>query len=269
MQALWMSLKENVNCGSKLNNVVLMPDKCSGKRKWSNRPEKENLDRELILEIRKSFGDVIIKGYLSRRKYSELKIGDPARNITEMIFQKASTNPLKPSRNIKRVMRVKNSIEILERFEKYREKVKESACKQQKTHPRSTVDGNELLRFYGTTMSCCGERSMRVSELCRDPTCRVCRMVQSNFDTEFTKKNGIRLSTNSEELTDHMIVFSKGKTERAVLVCRIIAGAVANRVDGGKAECDCIESEAQHSNPKSLIVRNPSAILPCFVIVFT
>ncbi|KAG8658305.1 uncharacterized protein LOC122723346 [Manihot esculenta] len=268
MQALWLSLKENANCGSKLINVVAHPEKCNGRR--SSSYEKENFDRKLIRHTRKSFGDVIIKGYHTRTRYLELKMGDPARNITEMIFQRASTYPSKPSRKIQKVLRVKNSIEILERFEKYREKVKESAYKQQKTHPRSIVDGNELLRFYGTTMSCCSEKSMRVSELCKDPTCRVCRMIQSNFDTEYTKKNGIRLSTNSEELSENMITLSMLKMERAAIVCRIIAGTVDNKVNNGlKEECDSIVSEAQYSESESLIVRNPSAVLPCFVIVFS
>ncbi|KAJ9182570.1 hypothetical protein P3X46_006551 [Hevea brasiliensis] len=197
-------------------------------------------------------------------------MGDPARNITEMIFHRASASPSKPSRKIRRVFRVKNSIEILERFEKYREKVKETAYKQQKTHPRSTVDGNELLRFYGTTMSCYSEKSIRVSELCKDPTCRVCRMIQCNFDTEYTRKNGIRLSTNSEELSENMINLSKLKMERAAIVCRIIAGTVVNKVNNRvKEECESIESETQYAKSESLIVRNPSAVLPCFVIVFT
>ncbi|KDP39238.1 hypothetical protein JCGZ_00995 [Jatropha curcas] len=266
MQTFWMSLKENVNCASRMSNVVILPEKCSGKKK--NNSQKENLDKQLIRRTPKSVGEVI-KGFSTRTRYSEIKIGDPARNITEIIFQKASTNPSKPSRKIKKVLKVKHSFEILERFEKYREKVKESAYMQQKTHPRSTVDGNELLRFYGTTMTCCSEESTEVSELCRDPTCQVCTTIQSNFETEYTKKNGIRLSTNSEDLSDNIIDFSMERMDRAVIVCRIIAGTVFNRVDGVKEECDSIGSEAHFSKSESLVVRNPSAVLPCFVIVFT
>ncbi|XP_065862532.1 uncharacterized protein [Euphorbia lathyris] len=262
MQTMWISLKENVNCGSKHSNKVLLPGKIC---------VKENLNKELIRRFRRSFSEVVNKGFHSPFLYSELNIGDPARNITEIIFQRALTNPSNQlTRKIKRVLRVKNSTEVLERFEKYREKVKELAHhRQQKTHPRSTVDGNELMRFYGTTMCCCGERSRRVSELCRDPACRVCRIIQYNFDTDYTRKNGIRLSTNSEELIDKPISSFKAKIERAVIVCRIIAGTVVDRIDEVKEGCDSVSSKSHHPSSESLVVRNPSAVLPCFVIVFT
>lgn len=172
----------------------------------------------------------------------------------------------KPSRKIKRVLKVKNSVEILERFEKYREKVKNRAYEQCKTNPRNSVDGNELLRFYGTVMTC-SEWSAQVSELCKDPFCRLCRIIQSNFDTEHLKKNGIRLSTSSEVLCDHMVALTKVKNmKRAVIVCRTVAGRVANLVDGAYEDCD---SFTTYSNIQDLIVKTPSAVLPCFVIVFT
>ena len=56
-------------------------------------------------------------------------------------------DPSKPPRKIKRVLKVKNSIEVLERFEDYREKVMKKAYEQHKRHQRSMVDGNELLLF--------------------------------------------------------------------------------------------------------------------------
>ena len=203
-------------------------------------------------------------------RYPGIRMGDPSRKIVETIFQRALKDPSKPSRKIKRVLKVKNSVETLESFEKYREKVKKKAydeSEQRERHPRSTVDGNELLRFYGTVMTC-GKRPAQVSELCRDPFCRVCRTIQSNFDTQHLKKNGIRLSANSEELCDTMVAWSN-KVKRAVIVCRTIAGRVGNVVDGGAyEECDSFKS-GLHSNIGDLIVKTPSAVLPCFVIVFT
>ena len=67
-------------------------------------------------------------------------------------------DPSKPPWKIKKVLRVKNSIEVLERFEEYREKVMKKAYKQHKRYPRSMIDGNELLLFYGTTMACCSRK---------------------------------------------------------------------------------------------------------------
>ncbi|CAK7324544.1 unnamed protein product [Dovyalis caffra] len=176
----------------------------------------------------------------------ELNIGDPARNILQMIFQNASRNPSKSSHMIKRVLKVKNSEDVLESYEEYREMVKNHSYEQRKRHPRSIVDGNELLRFYGPTMSCCSKESKRVSELCRDPACRICRVIQCNFDTECTKNYGIRLSTISDEFGDNIIAFSK-KMERAVIVCRIIAGTVTDKVDGiHEEECDSNGREGMH-----------------------
>lgn len=109
----------------------------------------------------------------------------PNRSSKEYLTDDLSRNPSKPSHRIKRVLKV-NSKEILGRFERERERIKKYAYEQQKRHPRSIVDGNELLLFYGTTISCRSKNSKRDSELCRDPAC-FCRIIQSNFDTKYTK----------------------------------------------------------------------------------
>jgi hypothetical protein len=71
---------------------------------------------------------------------------------------------------IKRVLKV-NSKEILERFERNRGRLKKHAYEQHKRHPRSIVDGNELLLFYGTAISC--RTTMPVAgKIPRDPACR-------------------------------------------------------------------------------------------------
>jgi len=196
-----------------------------------------------------------------------LKTGDPSRNIVEMIFQRASIDPSKPSRKIKTVLKVKNTAEHVERFEKYRENVKKKAYEQYKRHPRSTVDGNELLRFYGTTMVCCRVKSNRVSELCKDPSCGVCRIIQSNFDTYYTRRNGVQLSTSSEDLIENKIVTTRVENvRRAAIVCRTIAGSTVNMA-GEYEDFDSVGS-SQFSSLERLIVLSPNAVLPCFVIVF-
>lgn len=197
-----------------------------------------------------------------------LNVGDPSRNIVEMILQRASMNPSKPPRKIKTILKVKNSVEVLERFEKYREKVKKKVHKQYETHPRSTVDGNELLRFYSTTIVCCSGKSKRIYEFCKDPTCDVCRIIQSNFDTDYTRKYGVRLSTSSEDLRENMIAATSGKNmKRAVIVCRTIAGSIVTMGEGDNEDFDSVGSGLP-SNLECLTVRNPHAVLPCFVVVF-
>lgn len=200
----------------------------------------------------------------------ELGIGHPSRNVIEMIFRASSTKPTKCSRKIKRVLKVNNPLDILAKFEKYRETVMISCNEQQKRHPRSIVDGNELLQFYGTTMSCCGRNTLQVSELCRDPTCRVCRIIQSGFNTSYNKIYGIRLSMNSEQMSEDMAAIAKGKNaKKAVIICRTIAGGIAGMEGGGSCEQE-YESvgDGLYTKPKSMIVRNPTAVLPCFIIVF-
>ncbi|XP_022717660.1 uncharacterized protein LOC111276113 [Durio zibethinus] len=266
MQAVWVSLKENVNCVSKLTDVVGRPGNNCRKKAYDSR--NENLEKELVHQLRNPFRESLFRPNYPKTQFYELNNGDPSRNIIELIFQKAAMNPSKPPWKIKRVLRVKNSIEVLERFEEYREKVMKNAYEQHRRHPRSMVDGNELLLFYGTTMACCSRKLKQVSELCKDPSCRACRIIHSRFDMEFTRKNGIRLSTCSEEVSDSMVSFKLKNLKRAVIVCRVIAGRIANTIDGVYEEFDSIGREGPQSNLEYLTVQNPCAILPCFVIVF-
>ncbi|KAM7251357.1 hypothetical protein ACFE04_023240 [Oxalis oulophora] len=266
MHAVWLYLKENVNCGSKLADVAGQPRLLHNKERSYTYEKEKPGDAKPVYRL--GMGNKLIFRRSYYAQYHELVLGDPSRNIVEMIFHRASENPSNPSRKIKKILKVKNSIEILERFEKYRDEVKKKAYEQCKTHPRSMVDGNEVLRFYGTTMTCCSLKSKQISELCKDPFCRVCRLIQSNFNTEYTKKHGIELSTSSRDINDYMVDSAKvKKTKRAAIVCRTIAGWINTEVDGTHEHCDSIRSQGMGS--QFLNIRSPSAILPCFVIVFT
>lgn len=203
---------------------------------------------------------------------AELSIGDPSRKIVEMIFHKAWVNHTsKPLKKVRSVFRVSNTAEVLERFEKYREKVKKKACEQYPRHPRSIVDGNELLRFYGTTMRCSSkEKSVQqVKDLCRDPSCYVCQIVRFNSGEEFCEGNMIPPNTTTrKDLRVSEMATTRVKNERrAIIVCRIIAGAATHEVDGQPEGSDSTHSGEMQLSLEQFVVRNPSAILPCFVIV--
>lgn len=177
-------------------------------------------------------------------------------------------NTSKPLRKIKTVLRVSYSAEVLERFEKYREKVKKHANEQHPRHPRSTVDGNELLRFYATTVSCLHGKSVKkVYDLCKDPSCCLCRIIQFNFNIEHAK---IQLNDSAKELSDRTIATTRVRiVKRAAIVCRIIAGTAVNEVDGEyEGPVSNGLGEMQFSLEK-FVVKNPSAVLPCFVIIFS
>ncbi|XP_028758459.1 uncharacterized protein LOC114717486 isoform X2 [Neltuma alba] len=254
MNAFWVSLKENVKCGNKLTDVVIrqQPAVRSGKEN-RNMNNRDNNDDGHSNPLASQASLVATTPSMDPPKLHELSIGDPSRKIVEMIFHKAWMNTSTPQKKVRTVFKVSISPEMLERFENYREVVKKKACEQNPRHPRSIVDGNELLRFYGTTMRCFqGKSVQKVKYLCNDPSCSVCQTIQFNFDTEFSRMSSAR-----------------AKTERsAVIVCRIIAGTSVHEVNGQiEGSCSNGVGKMQFSLDK-FVDRNPSAILPCFVLVF-
>lgn len=284
MQSMWVSLKENVNCVSKRSNVIHRPvGNDNGKKKsCSCKPEKEKMEssHEVVRQMGKPvFCKVLFRPNYPRTQFYELGVEDPARNIVQMIFQRSSIDPSKPPGKIEHVLRVKNSIDVVERFEKHREKVVKKANEEPKRHPRSAVDGNEMLLFYGTTIACCHQRvpKMKVWDPCRNPDCRLCRTIQSKFDMESARKNGIILNRSSQEMSEYNVgglkkAKKKKMMRRAVVVCRTIAGRVlSDTVDRkyGISDWDSLGFQGLDSNKKCLIVRNPCAVLPCFIVVFT
>ncbi|KAF3786912.1 hypothetical protein EJ110_NYTH12799 [Nymphaea thermarum] len=97
---------------------------------------------------------------------------------------------------IERVLKVHNMQKTLARFEEYREMVKIKASKLPKKHPRCLADGNELLRFYGTTVTCSlGMNDL--SNLCISEKCSVCWIIRHGFSTKKEMKGGIGVFTTS------------------------------------------------------------------------
>ena len=106
---------------------------------------------------------------------SELKEGDSARNIVEIIFQSSwplrkQSPPIAMACKLEKIFKVHNSSQTVAEFEKYRDMVKKSSSSSSssngcgnggsnkvsnsKRNSRCMADGNELLRFYGTTIAC-------------------------------------------------------------------------------------------------------------------
>lgn len=171
-------------------------------------------------------------------------------------------------RKVRTVFRVSYSAGVLERFEKYREKVKKNACEQYPWHPRSTVDGNELLRFYVTTMRCFqGKPAKKVYDLCKDPFCCLCQIVQFKFNTEHA---GNQLNTSDKELSSRTSALARVRSvKRVAIVCRIIAGTAVNEVEGEYVGPDSTRLGEMQFSLENCVVKNPSSILPCFVIMFS
>ncbi|KAL5548556.1 hypothetical protein UlMin_003787 [Ulmus minor] len=257
MNSMWLFLKENVKCGTKLSDVLCRPERCH--KKLENLVEENTKTSELVQPLATPVRELIYGQNYTRTRLYELEIGDPARKIVEIIFRKAALNPTRPAT----ASRIKTILK------NYREKVKLLAYDKYMNHPRSMVDGNELLRFFNTTMACCGQSSRRISELCKHPNCRVCRILQSNFGIELALNDEIKLSSSCEMCSEKLIGGKRVKNiEKAVIVCRTIAGSLDDMNCWEYGEYDWNGDEKVLHKLENLVVRNPSAVLPCFVIVF-
>ncbi|XP_022772132.1 uncharacterized protein LOC111314784 [Durio zibethinus] len=215
-----------------------------------------------------------------RHAVSELGPEDSGRNIVEIIFKSSWLKKDNPICKIERILKVHNTQRTIQRFEDCRDAVKTRALNSTRKNPRCAADGNELLRFHCTTLSCnLGARGS--SSLCGSiPDCGVCSVVRHGFQTKggagTAQFKGVRTTASSGRAHDS-IKCTDGR--RAMLVCRVIAGRVKRVTDNAPLEEDNSSVSAGsydslatydgvYSNLEELLVFNPSAILPCFVVIY-
>ncbi|KAE8729439.1 putative WD-repeat protein [Hibiscus syriacus] len=185
---------------------------------------------------------------------------------------------------IHRILKIHNSPKILTRFEEYRELVKAKAARNGamgRRDERCIADGNELLRFNCSTFTC--DLGLNGStSICNQQYCSVCGIIKSGFSP---KMDGI--STLSTSWRAQMAIpedveeeFKFMNVKRSMLVCRVVAGRVGsegkeiNKEDGG---FDSVIGSGGGSgsgaytklDEDELLVFNPRAVLPCFIIVYT
>lgn len=89
---------------------------------------------------------------------------------------------------------------------------------------------------------------------------------------------GVRTTASSGRAHDSLVQCTDGR--KAMLVCRVIAGKVRRVADDTAAAAEeesvsaaaCYDSVAGsagvYSNLEDLLVFNPRAILPCFVVIY-
>ncbi|KAH9604639.1 hypothetical protein KSS87_014257 [Heliosperma pusillum] len=203
---------------------------------------------------------------------------DSGRNIVEIIFK---SSWMKKDNNtmckIERILKVHNTQRTIQRFEDCRDIVKLRTNNNTKKNPRCAADGNELLRFHCTTLTCSlGARAS--SSLCSSlPACGVCNIIRHGFQGN----KGVRTTASSGRAHDSLEC-SDGR--RAMLVCRVIAGRVKRTVNDAMSPVDEITSSEVppsngsydsiagptdvYSNLEDLVVYNSRAILPCFVVIY-
>ncbi|KAK4801891.1 hypothetical protein SAY86_000094 [Trapa natans] len=215
-----------------------------------------------------------------RHAVSELGSEDTSKNIVEIIFQSSWLKKQGPTPIIDRVLKVHNTPKTISKFEDYRDIVK---SKTSKKNPRCSADGNELLRFHSTTLSCFLGLNGSTS-LCHSGPCAVCEIIRNGFklkNRECGQELGILTTATSgraHDKAEERANSREKKVQRAMLVCRVIAGRVKrnnNTVEGQEMEdqYDSVSGGSENSGGlfsslDELFVFNPRAILPCFVVIY-
>lgn len=229
-----------------------------------------------------------------RHAVSELGPEDSGRNIVEIIFKSSWLKKDSPICKIERILKVHNTQRTIQRFEDCRDAVKARALQTTRKDARCAADGNELLRFHCTTLTCSlGSRGS--SSLCPNlPNCGVCNVIRHGFQGKSGAGGGAATAASSGGV---MTTASSGRADdvltcgddvrRVMLVCRVIAGRV-KRVDlpaeekkspvednstvgvssSGGVFDSVVVNAGVYSNLEELVVYNPRAILPCFVVIY-
>ncbi|CAL9174969.1 uncharacterized protein LOC135611976 [Musa acuminata AAA Group] len=200
-----------------------------------------------------------------RHAVSELGPEDTGRKIVEIIFQSSWLKKRTPACRIERILKVRNTSKTMARFEDYRDSIKSKASKLAKRHPRSTADGNELLRFHCTTFRCTLGLN-GATNLCDSiPQCSLCSIIRDGFKADAA--GSIRTMATSGRAHDAEHVTSENE-RIAMLVCRVIAGRVRRSQEAEEEYDSAAGTAGAHSNLDEMFVFNPKAILPCFVVIY-
>ncbi|CAK9142626.1 unnamed protein product [Ilex paraguariensis] len=213
--------------------------------------------------------------HLSQHAVTELAEGDSSGKIVELIFKTSWSKNDNNCGRIERILKVHNMQQTLAQFEEHREIVKIKASKLAKKHPRCLADGNELLRFHGTTVECSLGMNGS-SSLCTSDKCSVCRILRHGFSTKKEINGGVGVfttSTSGRAFESVEVYDDYPFLRKALIVCRVIAGRVHRPLENihemaGQAGFDSLAGKVGvYSNIEELYLLNPRALLPCFVVI--
>ncbi|XP_074349764.1 uncharacterized protein LOC141689389 [Apium graveolens] len=215
--------------------------------------------------------------HLSKHAVTELAEGESTRNIVQIICISSMLKSNNLDCDIERILKVHNLQKTINKFEEYRERVKLKASELSKEHPRCLADGNELLRFHGTTIGCLlGINGS--SSLCLSESCGVCQILRNGFLSDKDEDDdcaGVFTASSSEKAlaSVNMVESNNVDSRKALIVCRVIGGMVHIPLENieetdDQQEFDSLAGkEDLDSNIQELYIMNPRAILPCFVII--
>ncbi|XP_074565160.1 uncharacterized protein LOC141821706 [Curcuma longa] len=198
-----------------------------------------------------------------RHAVSELSPEDTGRKIVEIIFQSSWRKRRTEAYTIERILKVRNTSKTTSRFEEYRDMIKNKAGKLAKKHPRSTADGNELLRFHCTTFTCTLGLAGATTLCDSGPHCNLCSIIKDGFKPNSSGR--ITTMATSGRAHDATQSIAREEERIAMLVCRVIAGRVRRSLQDCGEEYDSISG---CSNLDELVVFSSKAILPCFVVIY-
>ncbi|XP_019171895.1 PREDICTED: uncharacterized protein LOC109167316 [Ipomoea nil] len=224
--------------------------------------------------------DAVESHHLSQHAVTQLVEGDSSRNIVEMICRTSWATKSDNTNNcngMERILKVHNMQKTLAEFEEYRERVKIKASKLAKKHARCLADGNELLRFHGTTVEC-NLGANDSSSLCTSEKCNVCRILRRGFAIKKEINGGVGVFTASTssralEAIEESSCANQGAARKALIVCRVIAGRVHRPLENveelaGQSGFDSLAGKVGiYSNVEELFLLDPRALLPCFVVI--
>jgi hypothetical protein len=236
----------------------------------------EVLGRPQLLELHQAM----------KHSLSELTHLDSSLNIIRMIFL-AGWRPAASGAGagageapaVRRVLRIHHNPRALARFEEYRDLVRARAARRcggegAVVEERCIADGNERLRFHCSTMLC-----SLGGGVCGSPYCCVCSTLRHGFAGKQADVDGI--ATYASAWTAHASLpadvereFAFLQVRRAMLVCRVVAGRVARGPADDKVAYDSMVPVrggvgGGTGDDVELLVYNPRAVLPCFVILYS
>lgn len=135
---------------------------------------------------------------------------------------------------------------------------------------RLIVDGNELLWFKGALITC-PLGSKGYSRNCEKKCCGICRTITSSFRVEDEPISVHESSWQAHEKVINEYGARRMYTRKAIVLCRVIAGRVSPYQRHGlvHGEDGGFDSAVDKSNgSEELLVLNPRAMLPCFVVLY-
>lgn len=216
-----------------------------------------------------------------KHSLSELSHLDSSTNIIRMIFLAGWKPASAPT--LRRVLKIHHNPRALARFEEYRDLVRARAARRAEeggaaalVEERCIADGNERLRFHCST-TLCAHQLGGAGGACGSAYCRVCSTLRHGFAGKQADVDGI--ATYASAWAAHAALpedvereFAFLQVRRAMLVCRVVAGRVARGDADDKVAYDSVvpvRAGGGGDDVEELLVFNPRAVLPCFVIIYS